>query len=230
MRSTMQRASAIIAMINRSRSDFADLRVQYEKSLHHKHVEDDLKISIKSIFENLRSSLDYLAQDIFDIACAGQRKPRSLYFPIRDSASDFHACVLKDFPTLEAGNKAVYEVIEAVQPYRDPWLGQFNKLNNQNKHQNLVEQTRTEQRQVTVSRGDTSVSWGAGVTFGAGVSVMGVPIDPRTQMPVPNAVTKTEVTTWVDFRFGEIDQPVLTFIETSIARVKGLFQEVQKYL
>jgi hypothetical protein len=59
---------------------------------------------------------------------------------------------------------------------------------------------------------------------------MGVAIDPRTQMPVPNTVAKTEVTTWVDFRFGEIDQPVLTFIETSIARVEGLFQEVQKHL
>jgi hypothetical protein len=92
---------------------------------------------------------------------------------------------------------AIVATIEAIQPYNAPWLGKFNKLNNHNKHQDLVEQTRSEARHVTVSKGSESVSWGPGVTFNSGVSVLGVPIDHRTQMPVPNNVVQTEVVTCV---------------------------------
>lgn len=93
-----------------------------------------------------------------------------------------------------------------------------------------MEQTRTEAKRVTVSRGGGSVSWGTGVTFGAGVSVVGVPIDPRTQMPVQNTVAKTEVVIWVDFRFKEIDQPVLPFVEASIKNVDKLFQALRPHI
>jgi hypothetical protein len=103
-------------------------------------------------------------------------------------------------------------------------------LNNHNKHQALVEQSRTETRQVTVSSGSGSVSWGPGVKFGSGVSVMGVPIDPKSQMPVPNTDTKTEVVIWIDFRFHEIDESVLSFIDASIANVDKLFRSLQPHV
>jgi len=138
--------------------------------------------------------------------------------------------VSKDYPSLQGTSKVVYDYLESVQPYQDPWLGQFNKLNNHNKHQDLVEQTRTEAKQVTVSRGGDSVSWGPGVSFGSGVSVVGVPIDPRTQVPVPNTVAKTEVVIWVDFRFKEIDQPVLPFVEASIKNVDKLFRALGPHI
>jgi hypothetical protein len=107
--------------------------------------------------------------------------------------------------------EAVFEILESMQPFRDVWLGQFNRLNNENKHQDLVEQTKTESRHVTVTGSGGGVSWGPGVTFGSGVRVMGVPIDPRTQLPVPNDVVKTNITTWVDFKFREGGQSVLPF-------------------
>ncbi len=226
----MKRAGSIEALLKKVRTDFARLKDEYNASLHQKHVGDDLKVSIKNIFENLRSCLDYLAHDIFEVHCVNGKKPVRLYFPIRPSAPEFGTAITKEYPDLQTTAPQVYGLLEAVQPYRDPWLGQFNKLNNHNKHQDLVEQSRTEARQVTVSRGGGSVSWGPGVTFGSGVSVMGVPIDPKTQMPVPNTVAKTEVVTWVDFRFREIDQSVLPFIDASIANVDKLFRSLQPYV
>jgi hypothetical protein len=194
----MKRAFSIEALLKKANADFAGLKTAYESSLQERHVREDLKVAIKNIFENLRSCLDYLAQDTFETHCAGSKKPERLYFPIRAVAGDFSRAITKDYPNLQASARTVFDILEAVQPYRDQWLGQFNKLNNHNKHQDLVEQTRVERKQVTVSRGGGSVSWGPGVTFGSGVSVMGVPIDPRTQMPVPNDITKTEVVVWVD--------------------------------
>lgn len=223
----MKRAASIEALLRKANADFLELKTAYESSLHEKHVREDLKVSIKNIFENLRSCLDYLAQDIFETHCATATKPDRLYFPIRATSGEFVLAVSKDYPNLQTTAKVVYDTLEAAQPFHDPWLGQFNKLNNQNKHQDLVEQTRTEARHVTVSRSGGSVSWGPGVTFGSGVSVLGVPIDPRTQLPVPNAVSKTEVVTWVDFRFKEIDQPVLPFVEASLRNVDKLFQQLR---
>jgi hypothetical protein len=136
----------------------------------------------------------------------------------------------KDYPNLETTAKVVYDILEAAQPFHDPWLGQFNMLNNQNKHQDLVEQTRTEERHVSVSRNGSSVSWGPGVTFVPGVSVLGVPIDPRKQMPVPSTDAKTEVITWIDFRFKEIDQPVLPFVEASLRNVDKLFHQLSPHI
>jgi len=223
----MNRSASIEALLKKATADFADLKKAYQSSLSQKHVSDDLKVSIKNIFENLRSCLDYLAQDIFETHCAGSKKPDRLYFPIRATSAEFTKAMAKDYSGLQGRSKAVYDVVEAIQPYNASWLGSFNKLNNHNKHQDLVEQTRTEARHVTVSSGGGTVSWGPGVTFGGGVSVMGVPIDPRTQMPVPNNVVKTDVVTWVDFRFREVDQSVLPFLEESLKKVDDLFRTLK---
>ena len=84
----MQRSASIEALICKSRASFDDLKRQYEASLHEKAVREDLKVDIKNIFENLRSCLDYMAQELFDAFCKGAKKPDRLYFPIRPS----HPC------------------------------------------------------------------------------------------------------------------------------------------
>ena len=226
----MKRAKSIEALLRSANDDFTNLQSAYKSSLQEQHVREDLKVEIKNIFENLRSCLDYLAQDIFETHCGSARKPDQMYFPIRSTPNDFNQAISKDYPNLQSSSKAVVDILEAVQPYRDPWLDLFNKLNNHNKHQDLVEQTRSETRQVTVSRGESSVSWGSSVSFGSGVSVMGVPIDPRTQIPIPNTVAKTEVVVWVDFRFKEIDQSVLPFVQASLRNVERVFRDLRPHV
>ena len=226
----MQRSASIEALIRKSRESFVGLKGQYEASLNEKVVREDLKVDIKNIFENLRSCLDYIAQELFDAFCAGAKKPDRLYFPIRPSASEFAQVMSRDYPSLEAKCKSAFDVVEAIQPYRDLWLGEFNRLNNENKHQDLVEQTRAESRTVDVKRpGQGGVSWGSGVKFGSGVRVMGVPIDPKTQLPVPNKEVTTTITTWVDFKFKEGGQSVLPFLEKSIARVEELYRALGEH-
>ena len=75
-----------------------------------------------------------------------------------------------------------------------------------------------------------SVSWGPGVTFGGGVSVMGVAIDPRTQLPIPNSQVKTQITTWVDFKFKENGLSAMPFVEESIKQVQRIFDDLKKHL
>lgn len=68
------------------------------------------------------------------------------------------------------------------------------------------------------------------MTFGSGVSVVGVPIDPHTQMPAPNTVAKTELVLWIDFRFKEIDQSVLPFVQTSLENIDKVFRDLQPHI
>lgn len=226
----MKRAASVEALIRKSREAFADLKKAYETSLHDRVVRDDLKVDIKNIFENLRSCLDYLAHELFEAFCGGAMKADRLYFPIRQTPAEFVQTMQRDYPGLQSNCKALYDILESMQSFRDPWLGQFNRLNNENKHQDLVEQTRTESRRVTVAGpGGGAVSWGPGVTFGSGVRVMGVPIDPRTQLPVPNNVVSTDITIWVDFRFREGGRSVLPFVDLSMDRVEKTYKIIAKY-
>lgn len=85
------------------------------------------------------------------------------------------------------------------------------------KHSGLAPQVRKEQRRVSATRqGQGVVSWGPGVTFGAGVSVMGTPIDPRTQLPIPTAGLDVAVETWVSFHFKEGGQDALMFCRSAV--------------
>jgi len=227
----MKRAKSIEALIRKSKENLENLKNAYQESLQAKIINESLKIDIKNIFENLRSCLDYLGYEVSENYCNHIKQPKKLYFPIRDSREDFISAISKDYPGLETNSKPVLDLLETLQPYNDPWLGEFNQLNNANKHQDLVEQTRTESRRVTVSgSGGGSVSWGQGVRFGGGVSVMGVPIDPRTQLPVPNRRVKTDIAIWVDFKFRENGKSVLPFVEKSIDSVEQFYIKLSKHI
>ena len=223
----MKRKNNIIALLKRADSQLEQLKKDYNSSLEDKAVSGELKIDIKNLFENLRSCLDYLARDIYEFIYPGLTIPKHLYFPIRHTQAELIAALDRDFPCLRSDNQPLFQIIDKYRPYNDSWLGHFNRLNNDNKHQDLVEQTRTESKRVTVSRpGGGSVSWGNGVRFGPGVSVMGAPIDPRTQMPVPNQFTETNVTIWVDFKFRENGLHVIPFLSDSVEKVKSIFEDV----
>ena len=94
----------------------------------------------------------------------------------------------------------------------------------------LTPQTKTETKRVTVSRGDGSVSWGSGVTFGRGVSVMGVPIDPATQMPVPNNIVETKVENWISFLFEGSDINVLWLCKKSVKDGEEIVKKILEFI
>lgn len=226
----MSRKKSIDALIERCRDSLNALKDDYQASLNAKEISEALKIDIKNILENLRSCLDYIARDVHEKFISGPAD--RLYFPIRHTAAEFQQAIKHDYSGLEQSAPEVFSIIENVQPYNDGWIGKFNRLNNDNKHEDLVEQSRTETKRVTVSSkaGGGSVSWGSGVTFGSGVSVVGVPIDPRTQMPVPNSIAETKVEIWVDFKFSDNNESVIPFLVRSIDTVESLCKSIQNYL
>jgi len=227
------RTDDINALLKRSASDFDALRGKYEQCLHEQTITADLKIDIKNLAGNLRSVLDYIASDIRDSHCPSAKLNDSFYFPILPNVASFKGQCTKWYPGLQNSCPDLWSYLESIQPYHKDyeWLGHFNRLNNENKHESLVEQTRTETKRVNVEFRGGGVSWNPdAVKFGSGVPIGGVPVNPATQMPVPHPSQTVEVLTWVDFRFGGINVSALALLKNYLEGISEIAQCVRNWL
>ena len=59
---------------------------------------------------------------------------------------------------------------------------------------------------------------------------MGVPIDPATQMPVPNNVAETKVENWVSFLFEGSDVNVLGLCKKSVEDGEKIVKKVLEFV
>jgi len=227
------RTHDINALLKRSAGDFDTLRGKYERCLHEQTISADLKIDIKNLSGNLRSVLDYIANDIRDTHCPSAKLDDSFYFPILPDVASFNGQCKKWYPGLQNSCPDLWSYLESIQPYHKDyqWLGYFNRLNNENKHDSLVEQIRTETTRVNVKFGGGRVSWDPdAVKFGSGVRIGGVPVNPATQMPVPHSSQTVEAVTWVDFRFDGINVSALALLKNSLEGIYEIAQCVRKWL
>lgn len=213
----------IEAVMQKAKSDLGSIESEYQSHLQSQTIPEGLLVEIKDYLGNLRSALDYLWNKIPGAENGGN-------FPMANSQTDF------ENKTKRVDLKYLAPIEKWQQYHGQNWTTHFNLLRNKTTHLSLVPQIKKETRRVTVSRGGGSVSWGEGVTFGTGVSVMGVPIDPITQMPVANNMTETRVEIWVDFLFDKDsihpdfpkDISALPFLKVSLMYVTQIISEVEQ--
>jgi len=206
--------SDIHAVLNKAKRLIEKIEDEYKQSLTSQTVSDELLVDIKDYLGNLRSALDYL-----------RAKVSKHSFPICKTEKEFEN-VTTDL------SDEIKNMIKKFQPFQgNDWISWFNTLNNKSKHLTLIPQKRKEDIRVTVSspKGG-SVSWGQDVTFGNGVSVMGVPIDPQTQMPIPNNIVKTEKITWVNFEFDNSNCPELPPNISALPFLKQCFEKISQII
>ena len=157
-----------------------------------------------------------------------KKKSARVYFPIVSKKEDLQSVLgMAKMGDIQASHQDFYRFIDSVQPYNPDflWLKYLSKYSSE-KHTRLTPQTKIETKRVTVSRGEGSVSWGSGVTFGSGVAIMGIPIDPATQMPVPNNIAETKIENWVSFLFEGSDVNVLWLCKKSIKDGEEIIKKV----
>lgn len=59
---------------------------------------------------------------------------------------------------------------------------------------------------------------------------MGVPIDPRTQIPIPHPSIKVERITWVDFQFADIGVSALGLLKKTLLGVRSIEAAIRSLL
>jgi len=227
------RKAHVEALLKRSADDLKKIESKYNNSLHAQVIADDLRIDIKDFLEKLRSVLDYLAHDIRETHCPDASPKILFYFPVLADRPKFDGKVGEWYPGLELKSPDLYAYLESLQPYHNDylWLRSFNRINNENKHKNLVPQTRKEIKQIRVTSAHGSVAWRPeNVKFGPGVAVFGVPIDPKTQMPERHPSQTVEQIIWVDFHFEGENISALGLMNKAYQGISRIVDDVGKWL
>jgi hypothetical protein len=134
------------------------------------------KPKVKSCLEHLRSSLEYIAQDLSELT-ASSKTPRNVYFPYGKDKNFFNKTIDKNLPELDAKLRIK---IESIQPHScgDKWLLHLCKITNDHKHDQLQEQIRVNSLESMTVLGE-----GAAVIEGTGVIRMGGTIINGKKMP-----------------------------------------------
>jgi hypothetical protein len=187
----------------------AELLAEYDVCLYTKAVSPNALQLTHDICGLLRSVLDRTARLYFELHVSpslteSDRKAAAVYFPITETVESMNSTLGRwRWKSIRHQHQPVCDFLLAKQPFVNPdfaWLNVLNDIAVAGKHIDLIPQTRTEERRTTVTRnGGGLVSYGRGVTFGSGATIMGAPVDPRTQRIVPTESLVERIDVWVSF-------------------------------
>lgn len=230
-------------LVGHAAAEIVTIEGEYTRSLNEKEVKPRLLIEIKNLMENLRSALDFTAHGLFDkYGGTTKRNPR-IYFPYAPVSQDLagfreqkriEACI----PGLPASRPDIAEHIEALQHFSEKenrWLPMFMDLNNENKHQQLTPQRRTERKERRLESGGASMSMGSGARIsigpGASMTIGGMKIPGGQEISADKPAFYTgqgtqTVTLWVSFVFTSNDQAVVPFLQKATTRTTSIVEEL----
>ncbi|MCH8851040.1 MAG: hypothetical protein IID41_00145 [Planctomycetes bacterium] len=209
----MSRIEDIKAILEVAEELYARIEQEYQRSLKVKSISPKLAVLIKNYLENLRSPLDYIAREISENTLGKSMKP---YFPVacRDQPT-FTKHMKKNLPDLQNQEPRLFRKIEQNQPFQPNGckaLAKLSELVNENKHDRLTEQTKTERRGL-----DIKFPGGAGISMGPGCSISGggsISSGGGTFTPGGGSVSGDS-----PVRFGEnIDQTVVNWVSFTFTR------------
>lgn len=229
-----------------SGSDLKNIEKQYNKALSEKKIPTPLQIDVKNFMENLRSALDYMAHDIYEIILKperdknGEQPIEKIYFPYGKTENDFKSRIGSSLPNLNNLNLDIFQLIETLQTHKcnDDWLYQFCHILNEKKHDTLSPQTRTETQTMTASAGGASVTMPINNPFfsvhqgqNAQVTLGGVLVRFTNQgiEPLGPGLERT-ITTWVSFNFGGSNIQVLPLLKQALKEITELSEKVYNKL
>ncbi|MFH4797946.1 MULTISPECIES: hypothetical protein [Vibrio harveyi group] len=99
------------------------------------------KVALKNTLENLRSVLDYAAQDIQSKlkTLTSNKIPEKVYFPYGQRENHFNNSMKKNLPHLDDCMPLVYTLLVGIQPFKsgDSWLVDLCTITNDAKHNRL---------------------------------------------------------------------------------------------
>lgn len=127
----------IAAILDDAQELISTLQALHDEALDKEAARPRFRARVKSVLEQERSALDYLAVEI----TKGYGTPRGLiYYPLAKSAHDFPMEMESKMSGVRAAAPEVATVIEKWQPYQPGagWLRDLNQLAREQKHNRLT--------------------------------------------------------------------------------------------
>jgi len=240
----MSRKSDVNTIIAAAKEQYEIIRKEYARALREKSL--DLRVPVKNIMENLRSSLDYMAHDIYETCCqpartaAGKSDPHNIYFPYGRTEAKFKSHIGTSLPDLASNNRGVYDLIASIQPFlcNDTWLYDLCSILNEKKHDKLKAQERSETEKYTVESEHGSVSTivnnpNVRITSMPGaVKIFGLPAEFTSDgiRTAPSDKLAHKRTKWVAFTFEGSDVNVIGMLDKAVAGITDFANRVYKLI
>jgi len=229
--------TTIESMLDRADELLEDLEDEYKNCLQLQSVTERAKNLTHEVVEKLKNALDHTMRGawgkyVVPSLPEQKRKRARVYFPIVEDFDSFRSTLGRGFMLdLDIIRKNLYNFLLKKQPFsskENRWLGILNNIAAEGKHIKLTPQKRIETRRIKVSRPESGyVSWDpSSVKFGAGVSVMGAPIDPSTQRIVPTSGVTEQVEKWVSFILADYGVNALEFCKEACQKTRTLIEEM----
>jgi len=232
--------SELESMLDRADELMGDLEDEYEKCLQAHNVTERVKNLAHEVLEKLKNTLDhtmrrawgkYIAPNLLE----QDRKNARVYFPAVSNLDSFHSTLRRGGMTdLDKVHKNLYDFLLKKQPFSSKdnrWLNLLTKIAAEGKHIRLTPQKRTETKRIKVSGLGGNVSWDpSSVRYGAGVSILGAPVDPRTQRIVPTPGVSEQVEIWGSFIFEGYGVNALGFCKEACQKTRTLIEEMVNVL
>jgi len=239
----MGRIDDIDALFEVADEQLQKIEAEYDKSLNSQAISPKLSVYIKNYLENLRSPLDYLAKEICE-KILSKTKGHKTYFPIScENSNAFASHMSKYLSGLDVANKQLYTVLEEIQTYSNSGfqaLPKLSKLVNENKHNKLSPQTRTERRGLEINfPGGSKISMGPGSSISGGgvissgggwISPDGGSISGDSPARVGGGGVTQTVTRWVSFTFDETGDNVMSLLKACRQDVEHILDRVKPFL
>ena len=220
------------------------IAASYESALRNKSL--DLRVPVKNVMENLRSALDYMAHDIYEVCCQPKRAanglpdPKNIYFPYGRTEDDFKSRAGSSLPGIDTASPPVYKLLVSIQPFTcgDDWLYQMCSILNEKKHDRLTEQVRTETQTHTIQGRQGSVTIpvknpNAKVVSKPGaIKIFGVPAEFREDgiYTAPSPDLQHIRTIWVGFTFAGTHVNIIGLLNKAVTGVKEFSDELHKLI
>lgn len=228
--------SEILSLLDRADSLCSELETEYNKCLESKDVSLLARNLTHEVLEKCSNALDQLmaySVESRNLLPQNGSRPRG-YFPAAKDEAAFRSTMgqwhLVDIDQRDSDFALILRRFQPFSADSNGWLLTLRNLAAA-KHTGLRPQTVWEEQRVTVTSPQGGmVSWRPGVTFSGDVRVMGVPIDPRTQLPVKNNVVTTRVERWVSFVFDNTDLNALFFCRLSVRSTRNIVSEFSRLL
>lgn len=196
------------------------------------------QIDLKYMLENLRSVLDYLAQDIalnLKKLAPHETHPKKIYFPYGKEQNSFQTSIKQNMPTFQRDLPLLYTLIENIQPFKahDNWLFDLCYLTNNAKH-NGLSKTETETSVSINYPGAIHISGAKGSVVFTGNMVNGRRLDDvkfdgksvqRTKRDLPLQTTTDNKISFLDKQIE-----IVPFIKKCIEEITKLVAGAESFL
>lgn len=219
--------SLLHSMVDRAEKLTMELRAIYNRDLAAKSVSPEALNLTHEIIEKCGNALDqsmFLFAERYIYPLLSKVPAKGGYFPAGKYEHSYKTTLGQwGAPNLQAIAPNLDVALRKLQPFSDDANRVYANIKSfaVHKHRGLRPQVRKEQNRTNVSGPSGNVSWDpSSVVFSSGVTMLGVPMNPQTQMPAHSQGIDITLETWVSFLIEDTGEDAFQFCSSAAAATR----------